>query len=123
MPRIPIDYRAPDISALARSLRDQLIKLGETPSHVQLLNMLARAVGHRNFQHFRAGAKPEAVPGSPETSPLSPADERRIARAAGFFDAQQRLVSWPAKTNLQQLGLWTMWARLPPRQVFTEIEI
>ena len=54
MTRPVFPFFASDISALARSLHNQLAGSGRIPGHVELLNMLARAVGSRNFQHFRA---------------------------------------------------------------------
>lgn len=60
MTRTPLPYSAGDISALARSLRTQLAARQGMPGHVELLNMLAKAAGHRNFQHFRAQAVPAA---------------------------------------------------------------
>ena len=117
MTRTQIAFASADISALARSLKEQLTSLGETPSHVQMLNMLARAAGRRNFQDFRAGTKPA------DAEPAEPVDEKRVSRAAGYFDKTGRLVSWPAKTNLQELCLWVMWARLPARRSFGEREI
>ncbi|HWA19539.1 MAG TPA: DUF2087 domain-containing protein [Devosia sp.] len=118
MPRTQIAYAAPDLSALARSLRDQLTRLGQTPSHVQMLNMLARAAGHANFQALRAGTIPRATEAA-----LPPADEKRALRAAGYFGADGRLKSWPARTNLQALCLWVFWSRLPRGTSFSEIGI
>ena len=56
MSRTPIAFASADISALARSLKEQLAALGETPSHVQMLNMLAKSAVYRNFQHLKAEA-------------------------------------------------------------------
>ncbi|MEQ1902371.1 MAG: DUF2087 domain-containing protein [Devosia sp.] len=131
MPRSPIAFAADDISTLAKSLRTELTTLGQVPSHVQLLNMLARATGHANFQHLRASAEAAGPAPVMEGAPVTLApraaepspDMRRAHRAAGFFDAEKRLVSWPAKTNLQELCLWALWARLPAERSFTEREI
>ena len=112
---------------MAKRLRAELIALGQVPSHVQLLNMLAKANGHANFQHLRGSA--EAGPAVTEMPMLTPReaepepDLKRAKRAAGYFDRQGRLESWPAKTNLQELCLWALWARLPAEQSFTELEI
>ena len=43
MPRTFLPYSVDDISALARSLREQLAARTEPPGHVEMLNMLARA--------------------------------------------------------------------------------
>jgi hypothetical protein len=121
MSRIPIAFASADISALARSLREQLTALGEAPSHVQLLNMLAKAVGYRNFQHMKAEA--EAAPSAPAAPPAPPVDEGRISRVAGAFGPGGELLRWPSKTNHQELCLWVLWARYPARAVMTEREI
>ena len=54
MSRTAIPVQTSDISGLARSLRAQLANQDTVPGHVELLNMLARSVGCRNFQQLRA---------------------------------------------------------------------
>jgi hypothetical protein len=84
MPRTAIAFASADVSALARSLREQLTAHRETPSHVQLLNMLAKANGYRNFQHLKAEAEAApAAPRSPAAPPPPPVVEARVARVAG----------------------------------------
>ena len=122
MSRIPIAFASADISALARSLKEQLTALGETPSHVQLLNMLARAAGFRNFQHMKAEA--EAAPPVPaDAPPPPPVDEARIARVAGAFGPSGELLRWPSKTYHQELCLWVLWAYYPRQSVMDERQV
>jgi hypothetical protein len=111
---MPIAFASADISALARSLREQLTTLGETPSHVQMLNMLARAGGYRNFQHMKAEAEATPVPSAP------PVDDARVARVAGHFGEAGELLRWPSRTNHQELCVWVLWARYPAREVMDE---
>lgn len=128
MSRIPIAFASADISALARSLKEQLTALGESPSHVQMLNMLARAGGYRNFQHMKAEAEaapPVAVATSPPAGPspglpAEPVNAERAARAAGFFGADGELMSWPSKTSHQELCVWVLWSRYPAREIMDE---
>ena len=120
MTRTPIAFASADISALARSLKEQLTDLGEVPSHVVMLNMLARASGYRNFQHFKA--KAEAAPAIVPvlfTPPAAPLNDERVARVAAAFGNDGVLLRWPGKTN-QELCLWVLWARYPARQVMDE---
>ena len=121
MPKTLIAFASADMSALARSLREQLTALGEIPSHVQLLNMLAKANGFRNFQHLKAEADtaPIAAMSAP-TPPPPPIDEARIARVAGHFGADGTLLRWPSRTNHQELCVWVLWARYPAREVMDE---
>jgi len=114
-----------DLSAFARSVRGQLAPLGPAPSHLEMLNILSRAAGYRNFQHFRAEAE-DTVPTpieAPPTPPAPTADLDKVAKLARYFDADGVMKSWPARTNHQNLAMWVMWSRLPPREQFTEIEI
>jgi hypothetical protein len=120
MPRTSLPFNAPDVSQLARTLRGQLAARAQPPGHVELLNMLARSVGYRNFQHFRSAAPRPAVP---VPAAEAPADERRAARLLRCFDAAGRLARWPSKRSEQVLALWVLWARIPARVVFTEREI
>ena len=115
MPRTALPYATPDISALARFLRDQLAARPAPPGHVGMLNLLARAAGARNFQHFRTLAEPQAA-----APAASPTELERVERVARQFDAQGRLVQWPAKPSQQALALWAFWARMPSGESFTE---
>lgn len=116
MPRTAIPFATPDISALAKSLRDQLARQGPTPGHVEMLNILARAAGAKNFQHFRARSGPLAAPPAPA------ADLARVEKVARQFDPRGRLLQWPAKPSHQGLALWALWAALPAGDAVSEAE-
>ena len=117
MPRTFLPFAVDDISALARSLRLQLADRTGTPGHVEMLNMLARAAGARNFQQLRARTAADPAPSAPEPEP----DLALVERTARHFDAEGRLASWPARTSLQSLALWGLWSRIPAETVFTEV--
>lgn len=117
-----IPFAAADISALAKSLRGQLAEREKPPGHVEMLNMLARAAGARNFQHFRAQAAAfERLQAPPPAD--DPVDQTRIEAAARCFDGEGRMSRWPAKPSLQALCLWPLWAAIPAGASFTEREI
>jgi len=123
MSRNVIPFTTADISALAKSLRAQLAARATSPSHVEMLNMLARATGHRNFQQLRAqGSGPADRPVVNE-APNRGADPAHVSRVAGHFDADARMVRWPSKTNHQELCLWVLWSQMPSRRTFTELEV
>lgn len=117
MTRIPLSYQVPDISVLARKIETAL-KADPGLGHLELLNILAKGAGFRNFQHFRASA----LAGAKVVEPGPMADQTRVAQALRFFDDQGRMKSWPSKTNLQHLCLWGIWSRLPKGQVMSERE-
>ncbi|MBN8839420.1 MAG: DUF2087 domain-containing protein [Sphingomonadales bacterium] len=123
VPRELIPFTTNDVSALAKSLRAQLAARSTSPTHVEMLNMLARAAGHRNFQHLRAGASSRIVAESDPTKARARTDEAAVIRAARYFDAEGHLASWPARTSLQNLCLWAIWSRLPRGEVFDEPSI
>lgn len=122
MTRTALPFATKDVSALARSLQRELAAVDGAPGHVQLLNMLSRSAGYRNFQHYRAqhaaGARLEAPP-----APEAPVDNRQVERVLRSFDAGGRLTRWPAKTGDQRLALWVLWSQLSPEAVMTEREI
>jgi len=122
MSRIPIPFVAADIAAVARSLRGQLEGHGEVPGHVELLNMLARAAGRRNYQHLRAQASAEARLAT-DPLPPEPVDHEKVERVARHFDRQGRLVRWPARTGHQHRCLWALWAELPAGRILSEADI
>lgn len=122
MPKLAIPFAADDVSALARSLRSQLADCDHVPGHVEVLNMLARAVGRRNFQHLRAQAAAHHRLGR-ALPPTPPVDHRRVLRTARHFDEGGLLVRWPGKASERQLCLWVLWSRMPARTVFTEPQV
>ena len=115
MPRQIVPFVSTDMSALAKSLRAQLASRSTPPSHVEMLNMLARAVGHRNFQQLRARPASPVV-AAPRVQP----DDAAVSRARRYFDGQGRLQSWPARTSIQNLCLWVLWSQIPRGAVFDE---
>lgn len=128
MSRPSLPFIANDVSALARALQRQLATCdgASTPvrqvGHVQLLNMLTRSVGYRNFQHFRAQfaaqQRLDRQSAPLPATPAEPVDLRRVERAARHFDATG-LLRWPTKASLQLLCLWWVWSLLPAGQVLT----
>lgn len=54
MPRSILSIDIADLSTFAKSVREQIGRLERQPSHVEMLNLLSRAAGFRNFQHLRA---------------------------------------------------------------------
>ena len=117
MSRTLIPLAISDISAFARSLHSQLSAQESLPGHLSLLNMLARAAGYRNFQSLRALSAPAPATAPPQAPPP---DLEPVHRAARFFDAQGRLISWPAKASLQTLCLWGLWSKLTPAESWSE---
>lgn len=125
MPRTTLPLYASDISTLARSLREQLLARPQTPSHLELLNMLARGSGFRNFQALRAQAVAQEQLGHPEPppAPAEPVDYVRVRRLARFFDPQGRLIRWPGKHNQRLACLWVLWSGLPAHQTLAERQV
>lgn len=121
MSKLHVPFAVADITALARSLREQLGRLDHAPSHVEMLNMLARANGHANFQHLRAAAAAQSRLTAAE--PDEPVDHARIEKVIRHFDAAGTMIRWPSKTNHQTLCLWVIWSRIPAEQRFSEHEI
>ncbi|AMK12760.1 MAG: DUF2087 domain-containing protein [Pseudodesulfovibrio sp.] len=122
MSRTPMPFYAGDVSALAKNLRLKLQEADGAPGHVELLNMLVKAGGYRNFQHFKAqfeagqAAVPPEVRG-PEV------DFKRVKKVVRLFDDQGYLTRWPKKYSERVLCLWVMWSRIEPRTFYNECEI
>lgn len=141
MSRIPFSLPIGDLSAFARSLRGQLATHGGTPSHLELLNMLVRCAGWRNFQHFRSDALDDAPavpaplqPSSPaaryenpyaagEKQPLDAPDEKALRRLKRYFDDEGRMLRWPSKHSQVEPCMWVIWSRLPAAEVLGESAI
>jgi len=121
MSRLALPFEVADVSAFAKSLREQLRATEQLPSHVELLNLLCKAAGYRNYQHFRATAAAAERLATPV--PLEPVDYGRVEKAARYFDHAGRLIRWPARRNQQELCLWALWSRLPAEVTMTERDI
>ncbi len=119
MSKEAIPLAVADITPFARSLSRQLHAAQDPPSHLGLLNMLARAAGFRNFQHMRAARSAEARLALPN----APVDFKRVEKALQQFDAEGCLMRWPSKRYVQELSLWALWAVLPASQVMHEREV
>ena len=122
MPKIPLPFAARDISALARSLGRELDGCATRPTHVHMLNMLARGAGYRNYQHFHAQLMARSRLEAPADAE-PPVDHRQVERVAGHFDPSGVMIRWPSRTSHQALCLWALWARLPAGDVMTEAQI
>jgi hypothetical protein len=113
-----------DLSRFARALGRALAErhaAGEAPpGHVALLNLIARAAGHRNVQALKAAPPPVAAPAA-AAAPSALSDNAR--KALGHFDAEGRLVRWPVKFSVQKLVMWTMWTRFDAGRVYSESEV
>ena len=133
MSRLLVPFATPDVSSLAKSLKKQLderyaAKLA-SPTHVELLNLLARAAGLRNFATLKAAATaPPAArsalrsrPAAPEVSAgeLSATARKTLMQ----FDEAGRLVRLPNKLSVQQMAVWAMWTQFAARRDYTEKEV
>ena len=120
MTRETIPLATDDLSRFARALGTEL---GDAaPSHLTLMNMLARAAGYRNYQHLRADATARDRLEQPP-APAPDIDHRRVERALGHFDDQGRLERWPSKNAMQKLVVWVFWADLPTGEAMAEAAV
>lgn len=124
MPRHTVPLHADDISSFAKALGRQLTQAMEQrqrpPGHVELLNMLARAAGHRNFQSLRV--EPVHAPAAPAPSPAATLSDT-AAKALRLYDEWGRLTRWPIKYSVQRLMLWGLWMRFDARRKYSEREV
>ncbi|HOB94685.1 MAG TPA: DUF2087 domain-containing protein [Aquabacterium sp.] len=131
MPRSPLSFVVPDASAFAKALGQSLKTrhaAGEPPpGHVELLNHVARALGHRNLQALQAAAlRSDTLPTPPlalEDRPPPTALTDNARKALGQFDSRGRLVRWPVKYSVQTLAMWVLWTLFDGRRVYTEAEV
>ncbi|HTO90737.1 MAG TPA: DUF2087 domain-containing protein [Candidatus Sulfotelmatobacter sp.] len=125
MPRELVPFATSDLSAFARSLVRSLAERGEPspPGHVEMLNLIARAAGHRNYQALRAALEAPAAPlAAEDRAPLPPLSEN-ARKTLKQFDTRGRLVRWPTKFSVQKLAMWVLWTRFDSRRVYTEKEV
>jgi hypothetical protein len=119
---------AADLSTFAKTLRAQLAERIEQgrglPGHVEMLNLLARAAGHRNVQALKAApAKAPAAAPPRWHGPKQPGLSAAADRVLRLFDAQGRLQRWPAKRAEQVLALWCLWMPFDGKRRYSEREV
>lgn len=114
-----------DLSLFARSLGRALAErhtAAVPPSHVEWLNLIARAAGYRNVQALKAAPVSAGLPHAPgprATLPLSDNARRTLMQ----FDTDGRLVRWPSKFSIQRLAMWVLWTHFDAKRVYTEREV
>jgi hypothetical protein len=123
---------AADLSTFAKTLRAQLATRIDSgaglPGHVEMLNLLARAAGHRNVQALQAAArKTPAAPPHPAAlrwhGPRQPGLTPAADRVLRLFDGQGRLARWPGKRHEQVLALWCLWMAFDGKRRYSEREV
>lgn len=121
MPRESFPFVVDDLSTFAKSLRAQLLKYesSQPPGHQTLLNMLARAAGHRNLQTLQA--RPPAPP--PVAAPAAAEHSDIVRRTLRLFDERGRLTRLPVKRSLQLMALWGLWMRFDGKRPYREREV
>jgi hypothetical protein len=129
-PREPTPLHAADLSALAKHLRAALAQRLEAgsglPGHVEMLNLLARAAGHRNVQALKAASeRPAAPPHAPARwhGPKHPTLTPAADRVLRLFDERACLLRWPAKRAEQVLALWCLWMPFDGKRRYSEREV
>ena len=122
---------AADLSAFAKTLRAQLatrLEAGDgLPGHVEMLNLLARAAGHRNVQALKTAARiapvAAAQTGHRWHGPKHPTLSAVADRTLRVFDEQGRLLRWPGKRAEQLLALWCLWMDFDGKRRYSEREV
>ena len=123
--------RIADVSAFARTLvralDERAAERPAPPGQVEMLNLIARAQGLRNWQALRQSLQaaasppspPEARPQAAAAAPLSANARKALAQ----FDDSGRLMRWPVKFSVQRLAIWILWTRFDAKRLYTESEV
>ena len=121
-----------DVSAFAgslvRSLQDRHATRPAPPGQVELLNLIARTQGQRNWQALREALRrvppaPLPAPAPAGDGPPPPPLSDHARKALAHFDARGRLMRWPVKFTVQKLVMWALWTRFDAKRTYTEPEV
>ena len=139
MTRLLVPLATPDLSAFTKTLKgflDERHEAGKAPpSHVELLNLLARAAGLRNFAILKKAALTAApsVPLKMGKDAAAIAQEgdaislstlsATVRKALLQFDESARLVRLPTKLSVQQMTMWALWTQFVAHRKYTEKEV
>ena len=122
MSKQTIPFQVDDISALAKSLKMAAGQANIAPSHVEWLNVLARAAGYKNFQHFRANHAAEQRLAKP-SGPIEAIDHHLIEQTLRHISSEATLLRWPSRKAQKDLCLWWLWSLFPAHASLTEGEV
>jgi hypothetical protein len=121
---------AADLSTFAKAVRTQLATRLDAgaglPGHVEMLNLLARAAGHRNLQALKAAADRAQAPHAASHrwhGPKDPSLSAAADRVVRLFDPDARLIRWPNKRQEQVLALWCLWMGFDGKRRYSEREV
>jgi hypothetical protein len=124
---------AADLSAVAKHLRTELAQRLDSgaglPGHVEMLNLLARAAGHRNVQALKQAQTAASARAADAAAPVRwhgpkhPALTAAADRVLRLFDTHGRLQRWPAKRAEQVLALWCLWMPFDGKRRYSEREV
>lgn len=138
MTRRLVPLATPDLSAFAKTLKkllDERHAAGKSlPTHVELLNLLARAAGQRNFATLKAITpaaplppalgRPSPIQGSPQAVVDGLRSLSTTARKALMqFDESRLLVRLPNKRSVLEMTMWALWTQFATRRTYTEKEV
>lgn len=116
MTRTPLSLHVDDVTIFARGLSKQL---GDnSPPHLSMMNMVARAAGFQNLQHMRAAAAARNRMDTRAAPPI--VDARSVERTLNLFDEFGRMRQWPSRRAVQTLALWALWATFPAEKALSE---
>jgi len=139
MTRLLVPFATPDISAFTKKLKNLLDERQAegkpAPSHLELLNLLARAAGMRNFAtltksvqnaHLVETGKMNAalIAKSAPTESVNPSPLSATVRKALLqFDGAGKLVRLPNKLSVQQMTMWALWTQFVANRKYSEKEV
>ena len=87
-----------------------------------MLNLLVKASGYRNFQHFKAQQTALKQISTPAIQKAE-INYKLIKRILRLLDEEGYLTSWPKKYSERGICLWVMWSRIAAQKTYTECEI
>jgi hypothetical protein len=129
MPKALIPLHIADLSDFTKQLRAALLArtTNEPISHLTLMNVVAKAAGHRNVQVLRAQTAlfvptPQLAPAAADIK-AKLKQEQLVERTLRVFDERARMTRWPTARPTQRLCTWFMWSRFERARVYTEKEV
>lgn len=111
MSRTSVRLDISDLSQFTKNLSKQWPE--EKPTHLSLMNLLAKSAGYKNFQHLKASDS------GPEAQQLS-ASEKRWGRLVSHMGTITR---WPTKRKDQLAILWRTYHSLPEFEQWTQQQL
>lgn len=121
MPKENISINIPDVSGFAKAIKKEIDQKSGNLSHVEILNIIARTSGHKNFQQLRQNSitPQENIDFNEDIEKA----QKNLNKLKRYLNENFQVKTLPSKLSQQELIIYYIWEFIDENKVFSEIEL